>query len=568
MDDRGLIARLLIAGCLGPALAALVPVAARAQAPTAPVNTGPPASTAAPATPPGPTIGPVVVAPILPPEVQVVRFQGPPGVKVEVLGPAPEPVPIGDGAGLATFGLRVGVGYRLRVTNIPGREGAELFPVIELVGHLHRPPTIDPGKYPIRVQLAEVDFEDVLVRGRLVTQVVYLEDPEQALPLHLPKDEIPVVSLNPAEEPLKVAAALGRVMAIVRIGGRTPTQEELAGWPICPLGNNPCRLLGGDGGRCRLPAGLSNPLAAGNLVAARDEFLCDGGDHGEPVGLVPMGGVSGVNPKDAVVRFQADARARLLPTNTVCIYAPRFAAVRVPIGPTQALAVETLRGAETLERQIIQVARQGSRKMTQNQTPEQNRHRARPSGLANKVLAGHHFEIRVLAVHDTFAHLGGNIEVRGPEFARNRQKPGAGRSTVFLQGVKLAEGTLVSGIVAGAGEQVMAWRPQELAGVEVPPNKPGLAVVKQVDATEAEPGDVVTYTIRYRNMGNVPIRAVSIVDSLMPRLEYVPRSATGPAGTVFTAEDNTAGSAQLRWDLPGVVAPGASGEVAFKARVR
>ena len=38
------------------------------------------------------------------------------------------------------------------------------------------------------------DFDDVADRGRLVTQVVYLEDPEQALPITLPKDEIPVVT--------------------------------------------------------------------------------------------------------------------------------------------------------------------------------------------------------------------------------------------------------------------------------------------------------------------------------------------------------------------------------------
>ena len=35
--------------------------------------------------------------------------------------------------------------------------------------------------------------------GRLVTQVIYLEDPDQALPIALPKDQIPLVTLTPAE---------------------------------------------------------------------------------------------------------------------------------------------------------------------------------------------------------------------------------------------------------------------------------------------------------------------------------------------------------------------------------
>jgi uncharacterized repeat protein (TIGR01451 family) len=47
--------------------------------------------------------------------------------------------------------------------------------------------------------------------------------------------------------------------------------------------------------------------------------------------------------------------------------------------------------------------------------------------------------------------------------------------------------------------------------------------------TEAEPGDTLTFTITYRNMGNTTIRTATIVDSLLPRLEYVKGSAKGTA---------------------------------------
>ena len=43
--------------------------------------------------------------PALDPNVQVVRFQGPEGLTVEVLAPQSIPVPIGDGGGIATVGL-------------------------------------------------------------------------------------------------------------------------------------------------------------------------------------------------------------------------------------------------------------------------------------------------------------------------------------------------------------------------------------------------------------------------------------------------------------------------------
>ena len=129
-------------------------------------------------------------------------------------------------------------------------------------------------------------------------------------------------------------------------------------------------------------------------------------------------------------------------------------------------------------------------------------------------------------------------------------------------------GTVITGIIQGAGQQVMSWKPQETVGVELPPKQPGLAVIKRVSAGEAEPGDELTYVIQYRNMGNYPIRAVSIVDSLLPRLSYVAGSAQGPKGTVFTSEENEVGSTELSWELPGAIAPGASGYVSFKVMVR
>ena len=86
---------------------------------------------------------------------------------------------------------------------------------------------------------------------------------------------------------------------------------------------------------------------------------------------------------------------------------------------------------------------------------------------------------------------------------------------VRLQGIKTAESPVVTGIAEGASQAVMIWPPHQMTGVETPPHRPGLAVLKRVSVTEAEPGDTVTYAINYRNMGNTPIREVTIVDSLL-----------------------------------------------------
>jgi uncharacterized repeat protein (TIGR01451 family) len=497
--------------------------------------------------------------PSLPPEVQVVRFQAP-----------PEPVPQGDGKGLATVGLKVGVGYRLKLSNIPDRPGAELFPVIELVGHLHRPAPVDPGKYPIRIVFSLDDIYDATDRSRLVTHVVYLEDPDQALPVKLHKDEPPVVTLSPAEEPLKVGAALGRVMAIVRIGARRPTADEL----VMPIGDGlahpGCPFTAADGSRCALPCGpvVGTAPPGGRPWLPRDEYLCDGGDRGISLHFQGDGGLVGIDPRDALITFSDDKRPRILPTNIVCLYAPRFAIVRVSVGANQSLNVVEVRAAERLERQATAEILQGPRRLAQNATAETNRHRARASGLVGKVYAGEHSELRVLAGYDSPVHIKGHVLTQGPEKVKGRVKAALNREKVGPVVLNKSDIAILTGIVQGPSQQVMSWPALSVVGVEVPPLKPGLSVIKQVSVSEAEPGDEVTYTIRFRNMGNTPIRAVSIVDSLMPRLEYVPGSALGPADTIFTAGENKAGSLELRWDLPGALAPGSEGYVAFRAIVR
>ncbi len=520
-------------------------------------------------------------APLLPPDVQVVRFQVPEGSTIEVLGPSPTPVPHTEGPATLTVGLKRGVGYRLRLSNIPEREGVELFPVIEVVGHLHRPPGIDPAKYPIRVILNFEDIDAVLNQSRLLTKVLYLEDPDQALPVRLPKDQIPVVSISPTENPLRVAAALGRPMAIVRLGGRRPTIEEVAGGPgdfgldnAATMGASACPFLLQDGSRCPMVAGppCTAPKPKVQSLLPGDEFLCDGGDRGMPIQPSSDGRIGGVEPRDAAVRFDIGlghlVKPRTLPTNVVCIYAPRFAEVRVTNGTNQTVDVQHL--TTNVIREGTQTTRiaAGSRRLVQNQTPEMSRNRARPSGFKGRISTDEESNRRIVGGYENMMQVSSNRQQQAPELARNRQKPSLAKTRVRLQGIKTAEAPVVTGITEGASQAVRIGGPHQMTGVETPPNRPGLAVIKRVSAVEAEPGDTVTYVIHYRNMGNTPIRSVVIVDSLLPRLEYVKGTARGPVGTAFGNSFNRVGSTELRWALPGILAPGASGQVSFNVIVR
>jgi uncharacterized repeat protein (TIGR01451 family) len=99
------------------------------------------------------------------------------------------------------------------------------------------------------------------------------------------------------------------------------------------------------------------------------------------------------------------------------------------------------------------------------------------------------------------------------------------------------------------------------------PDSP-LLLFKCADKGAAQVGDVITFTLKYANQGGKPIRDVALTDSLAGRLEYVPGSAEADRDAVFTTQENEAGGQVLRWEINGVLQPGASGIVKFKARVR
>ncbi|MEM7455082.1 MAG: hypothetical protein AAF456_12095 [Planctomycetota bacterium] len=128
-----------------------------------------------------------------------------------------------------SVGLMVGHPYRVRVTDIPRRTGEEIYPSIELLDRLHPPAGLE-ADFPVHVVLTQDDLEQA-IRGKMVTKVVYVENPRTALPFQQQlRDDAPYVEVNAATEPISVAEQLGRPIAIVRLGSRVPVAEE-AGSP-------------------------------------------------------------------------------------------------------------------------------------------------------------------------------------------------------------------------------------------------------------------------------------------------------------------------------------------------
>lgn len=147
---------------------------------------------------------------------QPVAFSGPKGTEFSLA----QNGSYGKGEAKLMAGLAVGAIYRFRVTGIPQAIGAELYPTVELIGRTFPPPGLETS-YPIPINLSRTDLEDALA-GNLVTRVIYLEDPQTAVPLAMKRTESRPIDITPDQDALATADTFGRPIAIVRIGSMSP----------------------------------------------------------------------------------------------------------------------------------------------------------------------------------------------------------------------------------------------------------------------------------------------------------------------------------------------------------
>lgn len=153
----------------------------------------------------------------LPGYFQPVQIKAPPGVVIAMAEGGTfaeaEMAPV-------RVGLLIGQVYRFRVMNIPLNPGAEVFPTIEVVDRIYPPPGLE-NRFPIVVELSHDDIMTAL-SGKFLTKVIYLEDPEMALPHSHPSGEQPSFDVAPGHNPLEVADGVGRPVAILRMGAIVP----------------------------------------------------------------------------------------------------------------------------------------------------------------------------------------------------------------------------------------------------------------------------------------------------------------------------------------------------------
>lgn len=424
--------------------------------------------------------------------------------------------------GPIVVGMRPGYVFRFELSNLPYNPGKSLYPEVELHGVLVPRPGMKYMDYPIPLFFTQEDIDRVL-RGGLVTKVIYLEDPEKALPAAT-QANFPIETLDVStEEAKRFATGNGRLMAIVRLGDRKPSIMELQ-----TVARSGTMLLPGEQylQAPKLPPELRyfsvpfyDPLAGSKIPT--EECFPNGGDKKDIMGIGPEGELNGLNATDVGVTFTLNNKRRVVTSNAASICAPRFLIRKVEEFPNIFDA-----------RQII-------------------------AAQANLMSTS--------AIKERVAPMADIAHEKANEYA------GRLRPSIYLGklGTGLYIGTskpIAIGQVQGIKVEGALVEPEQLTAS---PSLGPLTVTKLIDpAGPKQSGDVVTITIRYANTGFREITDLVVSDSLSGRLEYIPGTAQTDRAANFSSAENEAGSVLLKWELPGDLFPGQAGTIKFKAKVR
>ncbi len=319
------------------------------------------------------------------------------------------------------------------------------------------------------------------------------------------------------------------------------------------------RALGTCGNNWR-PEGISCPWPT-------DEYLCDGGDNDAHVRVQSDWSTTGVDIEDTVAHYDTlDGRIIVEPSNRVCIYAPRFNAVR---------RVDSLYAEDQHVKAGGVQDQMGPKRVDENLPPLVNMQPVAAIGEVGRkrvtIYDGHDRGIPVtqallpLATIDRVKAAGDLAALMAVRLDES-QKPFLAKKS--LAAIVWTGEQAVQAIIDG----VKAKADQGSEGVQivyrVDTGKPRLRIIKAASTSAANPGDEVQFVLRFDNIGEQPIGNVTIIDSLTTRLEYIPDSQQCSLPSKFGTQENFGESLVLRWEINEPIKAGDGGVIVFKCKVR
>lgn len=510
-----------------------------------------------------------------------VRLVGPAGSRVTLFQGRATPRAF---ATPAVVGLRPGYSYRIMLSNVAGREGLTLFPTIEVRDSLHLPAKLSAANHPATLSIDEDDLE-AIATGSMVTKLVYLEHPDRAEPLASNPNESMQTNFPPGTDLCREALKRGRPMILLHLGERVATPEALAAHNVPGTILHPGdRSTGGPPARPpHFPLGClppCDPMLGCKLP--EEECFHDGGDRGAKAAITSSGDLAGIDPEDTVGTFRdSQGRKSVVCSNRVCICVPRFLALR---SECPVLGSATVMSAEAATKQLrhdLLKQREPIRQASRSEQPHGYDGRKRPAIALNSNGPNELVGLKVLEAQQLnlglieYVWSRRVLELTPVQKVKLTQQVQYAKETIGSKRPANTEQVTITSVVGRveSGPQVVTGevetRDLTVCCHETPtlPEKP-LVLVKCADKQAANVGDVITFSLRYSNLGGRPITDVAVTDSLSGRLEYVEGSAQSDRDAVFTMQQNEAGSLILRWEVSGTLQPGESGRVRFQAKVR
>lgn len=346
------------------------------------------------------------------------------------------------------------------------------------------------------------------------------------------------------------------------------------GRPYRPLFPNKNAILGlsGCGGACLPQSGVPcqecvTECAPEVRCMDPQEYIFDGGDRDPPVRLREDLSQAGLDPEDTVVQYTTKTGVTEVQAGCrVAIYAPRFGSVRKRTGVlTSDLALRPQsamlpNGPGTLREQlppvnVMQPVKTVSKDTVRVVEAFRERQRPLPSEL---VLPMGVLSLAFKPYEDLDIIRNGDL--RGTDPAKLALAAAAARIWTNVDQLEVIIDGQEAAVITDL-QQARETTLYEYKGARV-------RICKVASEQIANPGDIISFTIRYDNVGEQPVSNLVVTDSLAPRLEYVDATQQSSIEARFSTTPNEAGSSVLRWEIDKELKPGEGGFVRFDAKVR
>ncbi|MGV3483143.1 MAG: DUF11 domain-containing protein [Planctomycetaceae bacterium] len=299
-----------------------------------------------------------------------------------------------------------------------------------------------------------------------------------------------------------------------------------------------------------------------------NEYLCDGGDH-PPAARARAGDqIIGVDLEDTVVRYTTEAGdVHVQPSNRVCVYAPRFAAVRKVTGAESGeLAVGAI-GIERPQGPVRAQLNQPGLAVTGRDQLGRGAAVRGPDAMRDRNRGVPVERVQQLELAEDVLQVLANLSLVNRGELRDNEKPWL---SLAAQSAVVWSVDMEVGVTVNSLAPVTLTRDQSAEALVVYdfPDAGRLRICKLADKSDALPGDIVTFILRVDNVGDSSVGNIVITDNLVTRLEYVADSQTSTAEAEFKTEANEGQSLRLTWKLDQPLKVGEGATIEFKCRVR